>query len=142
MTTGIFLLLVWACRGSQIAVACSLGALAVAATILCGFLGAGAEQAFGKKDPSQVVLDEIAGQSATYLFLPLSVQYAGCPMGVWMTAGVGFLAFRLFDIFKPPPARLAEKLPGGWGIVTDDLVAAVWANLSCQAILRLAPKLL
>jgi len=52
----------------------------------------------------------------------------------------GFLAFRIFDITKPPPARQLERLPAGWGILLDDLAAAVYANLLCQIIFRWAVK--
>jgi phosphatidylglycerophosphatase A len=52
-------------------------------------------------------------------------------------AGVGFLLFRLFDIWKPFPARAAERLPGGLGVMADDLVAGVFANLGGQVLWRL-----
>jgi phosphatidylglycerophosphatase A len=48
----------------------------------------------------------------------------------------GFIAFRVFDVTKPPPARQLEKLPEGWGILLDDLAAAVYANLACQVLFR------
>ena len=70
-----------------------------------------------------VVIDEVAGMLVTLLAVPVGL--AG--------AVVGFLAFRLFDIVKPFPARQAERLPGGWGVMTDDLVAGVYA----QGLLRL-----
>jgi phosphatidylglycerophosphatase A len=53
-----------------------------------------------------------------------------------LTLAVAFAAFRLFDVTKPPPARQLEKLPGGWGILLDDLAAAVYANILCQIALR------
>ena len=55
--------------------------------------------------------------------------------GTWAIVA-GFAAFRLFDITKPPTARQLEKLPAGWGILADDLAAAVYANLLCQVFLR------
>jgi len=54
------------------------------------------------------------------------------------TIAIAFAAFRVFDIIKPPPVRELEKLPAGWGILMDDLAAAVYANLLCQIFLRLA----
>jgi phosphatidylglycerophosphatase A len=51
---------------------------------------------------------------------------------------LAFLAFRAFDVTKPAPARQLEALPGGWGILFDDLAAAVYANLLCQVLLRVA----
>lgn len=78
----------------------------------------------GLKDPGQIVIDEIAGYLVTVAFLP-----AG-----WTTLLAAFVFFRLFDILKPPPCRWAEALPGGLGIVADDLLAGVWANLTIQAL--------
>jgi phosphatidylglycerophosphatase A len=71
-------------------------------------------------DPSIIVIDEIVGMWITLLFLPKTV-----PVMI-----IGFLAFRFFDIVKPQPARSLERVPGGWGIMLDDLVAGVYANVS------------
>ncbi|WP_437185011.1 phosphatidylglycerophosphatase A family protein [Planctomicrobium sp. SH668] len=70
------------------------------------------------KDPSQVVFDEIAAFFWVYLFVPVT----------GITAIVGFLLFRLFDIWKPWPIRQFEKLPSGLGIMADDAVAGVFAG--------------
>ncbi|UCF36876.1 MAG: phosphatidylglycerophosphatase A [Acidobacteriota bacterium] len=70
------------------------------------------------KDPSIIVIDEILGQSFCYLFIPLNAAYFIA----------GFLLFRLFDIVKPPPARQAERLQSGLGIMLDDLVAGFYAG--------------
>jgi len=87
---------------------------------------------FGDKDPGQFVLDEAAGICLTLLFLPPRPGWE-----IWITLAAAFIAFRLFDITKPPPARQLEHLPTGWGILMDDLAAAVYANLLCQIALRL-----
>ncbi len=71
------------------------------------------------KDPSIVVIDEVAGQFVTFLLVPLSWP--------WLIAG--FFVFRIFDIIKPFPARQIEALPEGWGIMLDDLVAGLYAGL-------------
>lgn len=132
-TAGVFCLLAWSFAGAGLPVNLALGAIVVLATLGCGLLGRWAEKAFGGKDPSQCTLDEWAGQALTYLLLPLGNGYTG-----WLTAaGVGFVAFRLFDILKPPPARQLESLPHGWGVVADDLAAGVYANILSQVILRL-----
>jgi phosphatidylglycerophosphatase A len=103
------------------------GMLAVTAL---GFWSAGrAETHFGKRDPGKVVIDEIAGQMLSLLWIPLS-------MG---TALAGFFFFRLFDILKPFPCRRLEKLPGSSGIMADDLMAALYANLVLQALVRWGP---
>ena len=58
-----------------------------------------------------------------------------------LIAGVSFFLFRLFDVIKPPPARQFERLPGGWGILADDLAAGVYANVAANLILRLGMNL-
>lgn len=75
----------------------------------------------GKKDPQFVVIDEVSGQHLTYL---LSLT----PLN-WKYLLLGFILFRAFDIWKPFPARQAESLPGGLGIMADDWVAGVYAAL-------------
>ncbi len=87
---------------------------------------------FKKSDPQPFVLDEVAGICLTNLFLPM---YGGWRQ-IW-PIGIAFVAFRLFDVTKPPPARQLENLPAGWGILLDDLAAAVYANILCQLLLRL-----
>lgn len=74
----------------------------------------------GRGDPSQVVVDEVAGQWITI---------AGATALNWKTWIAAFLLFRLFDIVKPPPVRQAESLPGGYGIVADDVVAGLYGAL-------------
>jgi phosphatidylglycerophosphatase A len=99
----------------------------------------------GKKDPQFVVIDEVSGQHLTYLLASLLPVRAVCfetvsradlfgltePHSVlnWKFLLAGFILFRVFDIWKPFPARQAESLPGGWGIMADDWVAAVYAAL-------------
>jgi phosphatidylglycerophosphatase A len=73
----------------------------------------------GAKDPGLVVVDEVVGMWASLLFLPFTPA----------TAAAGFLLFRVMDIVKPYPARELEDLPEGWGIMADDLMAGVYANL-------------
>jgi len=86
-----------------------------------------AEAAFGKKDPQPFVIDEVAGQ-----FLALLVWRPPGVSPMWI-AGAGFVLFRIFDIVKPFPAGRLERLPAGWGILLDDLAAAVYANLVLHA---------
>jgi phosphatidylglycerophosphatase A len=86
---------------------------------------------FGDKDPGKFVLDEAAGICLSILFLPARTGW-----GTGINLAAAFLAFRIFDITKPPPARQLERLPAGWGILLDDLAAAVYANLVCQVLLR------
>jgi phosphatidylglycerophosphatase A len=77
------------------------------------------EKLLGRKDPGVVVVDEVAGQLMAFLFLPFDAA-------PWMIFA-GFLAFRLFDIWKPYPIRRLEALESGLGIMADDLLAGAYA---------------
>ena len=94
-----------------------LGVLLVASAI--GVYSAGRAAPEWGKDPRQVVVDEGVGFLFAVAFLPPS---AG-------TVIASFFVFRAFDIIKPPPARQLEALPGGWGIVADDIVAGLYSNV-------------
>lgn len=83
-------------------------------------------QRLGRKDPGAAVVDEVVGMWLSLLFLPFTPA----------TAAAAFLLFRVLDVFKPYPARQLESLPGGWGIMTDDVMAGVYANLLLRAGLR------
>ena len=115
------LMLFWAVRAS--------GSLALEGLVLLAVTAVGvaaasrAEAAYGRRDPGLVVIDETAGMLVTLAAVDVG------PGG----AVIGFLAFRFFDVVKPFPARRAERLPGGWGVMADDLVAGLYA----QALLRL-----
>ena len=87
--------------------------------------GSVAERHFGRTDPGQVVADEVMGMLIT-LFLN--------PVG-WRGALAGFLLFRIFDVIKPYPANRLEQLHGGIGVMADDAMAAVYANLALRAAL-------
>jgi len=84
---------------------------------------------FGRSDPSQVVIDEVAGQLVTML---------GTGAG-WKGAIIGFLLFRAFDIVKPWPANRLESLHGGWGIMADDIMAGAYSCAILLAIIWLVP---
>jgi phosphatidylglycerophosphatase A len=100
-------------------------ALAVVAVTAVAVWSAGvAAPRFGLKDPGQIVVDEVAGFFVAMAFLPVTP----------VTLAAAFLLFRAFDIAKPPPCRQAEGFPGGIGIVADDLLAGLYANLSIRAL--------
>jgi phosphatidylglycerophosphatase A len=123
-----------------------LPALVVNGLILAGILcasrlavqwGGWAIARWGRSDPRQFTLDEFAGQWTALLFLPLSITPDG-----WLLAGMllsQFFLFRVFDVIKPPPARQAEALPAGWGILVDDLFAGIYANIVGQVLWRVLP---
>jgi len=77
------------------------------------------------KDPPQVVIDEWLGQWLTLLFLPRSS----------LILLLGFLIFRIMDILKPFPAGKSQAIKGGWGIMLDDVIAAVYTNITIRLIL-------
>lgn len=97
--------------------------------------GAAAEASFGRKDPSNVVADEIAGQCIPLMFLP-SWSLA-TPDNALATLALAFFAFRAMDIVKPWPAFRLQKIPGGMGILIDDLVAGVYAAILVQLVVRI-----
>ncbi len=105
----------------------------LAAVVVVYLLGVAASkvaaEVAGRKDPGIAVVDEIVGQWITYLALPFTPA----------TALAGFVLFRVMDVVKPWPARQLEALPGGWGIMTDDVFAGIWANLALRAALVVVP---
>ena len=105
-----------------------------AAAFLVFLLGVGVSTAMAKQlgdDPSVVVIDEIVGMWISLILLPKS----------FIVALLAFLLFRIFDIFKPPPARQMERLRHGWGIMLDDVVAGVYANVCVRILLFAFPIL-
>jgi phosphatidylglycerophosphatase A len=88
-----------------------------------------AEQYFGGIDPGPIVIDEVVGMLITLAFIPVG----------WSGALAGFVLFRIFDVIKPFPAARFERLHGGLGVMADDAMAAVYANLSLRALIWLLP---
>lgn len=103
---------------------------AVAAVSAIGVMACGAAAAaLGRKDPGEIVLDEVAGILLACVLLPRG----------WTWLALAFLSFRLFDILKPWPIRALDRsVSGGWGIVLDDLAAGMFAWLVVQAGYRLS----
>ncbi|MEO6523996.1 MAG: phosphatidylglycerophosphatase A [Mucilaginibacter sp.] len=103
------------------------GILALVITIAITAIGIWSSTVVEKiwgEDPQRVVIDEIAGMCISLLFLPVNVKY--------LIAGL--ILFRFFDIVKPLGIRKMEGLKGGWGIMLDDVLAGVYANLILQII--------
>jgi phosphatidylglycerophosphatase A len=119
--SAVGLLVWWALPSST-----SVHALAIVVLFAIGsWSGTVAERHFGRADPSHVVLDEVVGMLITLFFNPVG----------WAGAMVGFFLFRIADIIKPFPANRLERLPGGVGIMADDAMAAVYANIALRAML-------
>lgn len=77
------------------------------------------EKETGKEDPGIIVIDEVLGYWVTVAFLPFN----------WKTVIIGFFLFRILDIVKPFPANSSQSLKNGWGVVVDDIIAGVYANI-------------
>jgi phosphatidylglycerophosphatase A len=106
--------------------------LVLAGSIVCVECAPATIAATGKIDPPEVVADEFAGQALTFVF-----TYAITNPPILTATIGGFLLFRIFDISKPFPIRKLEKLPQGWGILADDLLAGVYAGIALLICLRL-----
>jgi phosphatidylglycerophosphatase A len=96
-------------------------AFTLAIAVLGVYVADRASEFSGSKDPQFVVIDEVSGQMIAY-FSPFTLLN-------WKSLLLGFILFRVFDIWKPFPARQAESLPGGLGIMADDWVAGIYAAL-------------
>lgn len=101
----------------------------------CVAQGDAAEAKFGKKDPSQAVADETAGQCLSLAALPAAA--ISTPAMATFTLAYAFICFRLLDIVKPWPAYRLQDVPGGWGILLDDLFAGAYAAILVQVMARL-----
>ena len=113
----------------------STGSPAIELAAIAGLFAVGvwsatlAEHHFGGIDPAPVVLDEVVGMLMTLAFVPVNLT----------GAVVGFLVFRILDVFKPWPSARLEALPGGLGVMADDGMAAIYGNLVMQGLIRMAP---
>ena len=105
-----------------------LAAVAIV-TVVGALAGGRLASQLGLEDPGLVVVDEVAGQWVAFLALPFTP----------VIAVAGFLLFRVMDIVKPWPARDLEHLPGGWGIMADDVAAGIYANLFLRVGLAIWP---
>ncbi len=104
-----------------------LSAVLVTAICILGVHLTGHAEKYLGHDAGSIVWDEFAG---------FAVAVWAIPTG-WSVVLGAFLLFRFFDITKPPPARAAEKLPAGWGVIADDVVSGIYANLALRALLIL-----
>jgi phosphatidylglycerophosphatase A len=113
----------------QASTAVELGTIAV--IVVIGLWSATeAEHHFGGIDPGPVVIDEVIGMLITLALHPVNV--AG--------AILGFFIFRVLDVVKPWPARRLEHLPGGFGVVLDDVMAGIYGNLLMWGLVRALPS--
>lgn len=100
----------------------------VCSFLVLGFLVSGsAEKAFGRKDPPFVVIDEVAGMLLALSFIPCDIR----------AVFLAFLFFRIFDTLKVYPAGLIQRIKGSAGIMADDIIAGVYANITLHLVLKL-----
>jgi phosphatidylglycerophosphatase A len=113
--SAVALLILWLVPFSRI----GLVVFFVAVTLVGTWAAHVVEAAAGKKDPGIIVIDEVAGMALSVLLLPLTPR----------VLLAGFVLFRIFDVVKPFPANRLQALPGGIGVMIDDLVAGLYALL-------------
>jgi phosphatidylglycerophosphatase A len=92
-------------------------------------VGTRAERCFECLDPGPCVIDEVMGMMLTLLLIPVG----------WGGIALGFVLFRVLDVVKPFPAKRLERLRGGWGMMADDAMSAVYANLLLRAAWWMLP---
>jgi len=114
---------------SAVPTAITMAVLILFGSVVCVLFAPAIIAATGKGDPREVVADELAGQALTFLAVPFFITAEISTRQILITTALGFLFFRLFDIFKPWPIRKLEKLPAGWGVLADDLLAGVFAAI-------------
>ena len=120
----LFYLAVWWAQSPLFEVALILALFAAGI-----WAGTTSERYFGGIDPGPIVLDEVVGMLITLAFIPVGIT----------GALIGFVLFRIFDVIKPFPAGRLERLHGGLGVMADDAMAAIYANIALRLVLYLRP---
>ena len=120
----VFYLLVWWFQSPLIEVG-----LIVLLFLAGVWAGTTAERYFGGIDPGPIVVDEVVGMLITLAFIPVGIT----------GALIGFVLFRIFDVIKPFPAGRLEKLHGGFGVMADDAMAAIYANIALRLVIWARP---
>lgn len=126
--------------GMPVATVVAMAAMLFVGCVTCILYAPASIAVKGRDDPGEVVMDEFAAQALTFLAVPLVVPRALSGWECLMLASFGFLAFRVIDIFKPWPIRKLERLPAGWGVLADDLVAGLGSAVLVHIALVLLVK--
>jgi len=105
--------------------------LILVGSIISVFFISKAEVGLGH-DNGKIVIDEFWGYFIAILFLPKTL----------IVIVAAFVLFRIFDIFKPEPVNALQKMPKGWGVMADDIMAGIYANIVLQIVFRLIPKII
>jgi undecaprenyl-diphosphatase len=115
--------------GTPVSILIAMCATIIFGSVVCVKFSPSVIRQTGLKDPGEIVADETAGQAVTFLAAVFFNLETFDNAHIFMTALLGFLLFRIFDISKPWPVRKLEKFPAGWGILLDDLLAGVFAAI-------------
>jgi len=115
--------------GTSCSIIIAMGITILLSSIACVKCSPSVIKWAGKKDPGEIVADETAGQAVTFLAAAFMGVSNFDNAHIFMTAILGFILFRIFDISKPWPIRKLEKYPLGWGILLDDLLAGAFAGV-------------
>ncbi|MDD5459799.1 MAG: phosphatidylglycerophosphatase A [Phycisphaerae bacterium] len=129
----LLFILAWNLSQSNLMTAAAMAMLVLIASIVCVCFSPAVIKTTGRKDPGEVVVDEVAGQAVFFLIIAALANTS-----LLVTAGAGFILFRIFDIIKPWPIRKLEKFPAGWGILADDLAAGVYAAIAFLILQKLS----
>lgn len=134
----VILIFVLMCRfgASSLSISITMIVLALAGSVICVKFAPAVIAATGKGDPREINADELAGQAVTFLFASFPFTQPPLPGRIFFIALLGFLLFRFFDLLKPWPINRLEKLPRGWGIIADDLLAGIYAGVTLFFCLR------
>jgi phosphatidylglycerophosphatase A len=122
--------------------------LSLVAIVAAAWVSDRAERVLQRHDPPSVVIDEIVAMPLCFLPWLIMASNQGLypgpaalltPPWIWVVLG-GFVGFRIFDILKPWPARQIQSLPGGIGVVADDVIAALWVAVISLPVLLVLPR--
>ena len=122
--------LMWHFGASVLLISIVMAALILVGSVVCVKCAPAVIAVTGKNDPREVVADEFAGHAVVFLAVLFLAAGTISTRQIWTTTVLGFLLFRLFDIVKPWPIRKLEKLPAGWGVLLDDLLAGIYAGIA------------
>ena len=104
-----------------------LAGIILATTALAIWSADVAERTYGEKDSHKIVIDEIVGFFVSMVFVPFR----------WKEVAAAFVVFRALDVLKPTPIRQSQRLPGGWGVVADDLLAGIYTCVIVHGLINL-----
>jgi len=131
---GVFLVIVFLAGPQRLVCTWIITSILAVVALAVGIsLGRWAGRFYRHADPPEFVLDEVAGMWVALIAVPFDSMHQ-----MFAVVVVQFLLFRAADIVKPGPARRCEHLPAGWGVMADDIVAAIYANVVGQIIFRAA----